>query len=125
MKKVELISTSKLTRNFYLFLILMLTSLGSYAQNMGVNATGVPPNANAGLDVDFTDKGILIPRVALTGTANFAPLAAHVAGMIVYNTATAGDVTPGFYYNNGTRWVQASLPAMHWVICCIGMVQRG
>jgi hypothetical protein len=110
MKKVELISTSKLTRNFYLFLILMLSSLGSYAQNMGVNATGAPPNTNAGLDVDFTDKGILIPRVALTGTANFAPLAAHVAGMIVYNTATVGDVSPGFYYNNGARWV-ASIPS--------------
>jgi hypothetical protein len=109
MKKVELLSTTKLAKGFYFFIILLLASLGSFAQNMGINATGVPPNANAGLDVDFTDKGILIPRVALTGTANFAPLAAHVAGMIVYNTATAGDVIPGFYYNNGTRWV-ASIP---------------
>ena len=109
MKKVDFISTTKLTRGFFIFLMLMLASLGSFAQNMGVNATGAPPNANAGLDVDFTDKGILIPRVALTGTSSFAPLAAHVAGMIVYNTATAGDVTPGFYYNNGTRWV-ASIP---------------
>ncbi|HEY5470131.1 MAG TPA: hypothetical protein VIK07_06390 [Bacteroidales bacterium] len=29
--------------------------------------------------------------------------------MVVYNTATAGDVIPGFYFNNGTRWVP-SLP---------------
>lgn len=110
MKKVDILSTTKLTKGFYLLLILLLASLGSFAQNMGVNATGAPPNANAGLDVDFADKGILIPRVALTGTANPDPLAAHVAGMIVYNTATAGDVTPGFYYNNGTRWV-ASIPS--------------
>jgi hypothetical protein len=30
--------------------------------------------------------------------------------MMVYNTATTGDVTPGFYYNNGTKWVP-SIPA--------------
>lgn len=29
--------------------------------------------------------------------------------MVVYNTATAGDVIPGFYFNNDTRWVP-SLP---------------
>ena len=110
MKKVELISTTKLIRGFYILLILLLGTMGSFAQNMGINATGAPPNANAGLDVDFGDKGVLIPRVALTGTANPDPLAAHVAGMIVYNTATVADVSPGFYYDNGTRWI-ASLPA--------------
>ncbi|MEI7980258.1 MAG: hypothetical protein WCI71_01305, partial [Bacteroidota bacterium] len=110
MKKVELISTAKLTRGFYIFLMLLLSTVGGFSQNVGINATGNPPNANAGLDVDFASKGLLIPRVALTGTTSFAPLAAHVAGMIVYNTATTGDVTPGFYYNNGTRWI-ASIPA--------------
>jgi hypothetical protein len=59
--------------------------------------------------VNFSNKGLLIPRVALTGTANPNPLAAHVAGMIVYNTATVDDVSPGFYYDNGSRWI-ASIP---------------
>ncbi|MNS95615.1 hypothetical protein D3C72_1298820 [compost metagenome] len=37
-------------------------------------------------------------------TTNPSPLSAHVKGMYVYNTATAGDVTPGPYSNDGTRW---------------------
>jgi len=96
---------SRHTLYFYCLLFTLLISLTGYSQNVGINTTGAVPNADAGLDVDFTNKGLLIPRVALTGTANFAPLTAHVAGMIVYNTATAGDVIPGFYYNNGTKWV--------------------
>ncbi|MEI8049437.1 MAG: hypothetical protein WCI92_18800, partial [Bacteroidota bacterium] len=110
MKKFELYSKANLINWFYILFILLFTSIGGYAQNLGVNATGAPPNTNAGLDIDFSNKGVLIPRVALTGTANAAPLAAHVAGMIVYNTATTGDVNPGFYYNNGTNWV-ANIPA--------------
>ncbi|MFK5959302.1 MAG: hypothetical protein QM495_10615, partial [Lutibacter sp.] len=51
-----------------------------------------------------TNKGFLPPRVALTSTTSASPLAAHVAGMVVYNTATAGDVIPGLYVNNGTAW---------------------
>ena len=86
-------------------LVILFSSLSGFAQNVGINPTGAAPNTSAGLDVDFPDKGVLISRVALTGTTSFAPLAAHVAGMIVYNTATTSDVIPGFYYNNGTNWV--------------------
>ncbi len=98
-------------KNFYALLILMILGFSGYSQNVGINSTGTAPNAAAGLDVDFANKGVLIPRVALTGTANLAPLPAHVAGMVVYNTATAGDVIPGFYYNNGTKWVPGFLSA--------------
>ena len=84
----------------------MLIPLAGYCQNAGISPSGAtPPNSAAGFDVNFTNKGLLIPRVALTGTANFTPLAAHVAGMVVYNTATIGDVSPGYYYNSGTKWV--------------------
>ena len=106
MNTIKMIIKNKL----FLIIALLLASIGGFSQSVGINATGNPPNANAGLDVDFTTKGMLIPRVALTNTSSFAPLSAHVAGMIVYNTATTGDVTPGFYCNNGTRWVP-SLPA--------------
>jgi hypothetical protein len=58
------------------------------------------------LEMETTNKGLLLPRVALTSTTAFAPLTAHVAGMAVYNTATAGDVTPGYYFDNGTKWVR-------------------
>ncbi|MFC0184491.1 Chaperone of endosialidase [Pseudarcicella hirudinis] len=62
-------------------------------------------NPDAVVEMQSNNKGMLLPRVALTGTANAAPLSAHVAGMHIYNTATVGDVKPGEYYNNGTKWV--------------------
>jgi len=63
-------------------------------------------NANAVLELQSANKGLVHPRVALTGTVNTAPLNAHVAGMVVYNTATTGDVTPGLYVNDGTKWIR-------------------
>jgi hypothetical protein len=90
-------------------MMLMISSLTAYPQ-VGLNTTGAPPNADAGLDIDFANKGLLIPRVALTGTTSASPMSAHVAGMMVYNTATTADVTPGFYFNNGTKWVP-SIPS--------------
>lgn len=77
-----------------------------YSQNAGISANGsIPPNSAAGLDVNFTTQGLLVPRISLASTTSFSPLTAHVAGMVVYNTATIGDVVPGFYYNDGTKWV--------------------
>ena len=88
--------------------ILLLTAVNSQAQiKIGKNPTTINPSSL--LEVESDNKGVLLPRVALQSAVNFAPLAAHVAGMIVYNTATAGtapdNVVPGFYYNDGTRWL--------------------
>lgn len=73
------------------------------------------PNLNSVIDLTSTNKGLLMPRVALTSTGNFTPLTAHVAGMTIYNTATVGDVTPGFYYNDGTKWLRTDTkPIGNW-----------
>lgn len=75
---------------------------------VGINTT--TPDTNAVLDVVSTTKGVLIPRVALSATNLAAPMSSHVAGMIIYNTATAGtspnNVIPGFYYNDSIKWVR-------------------
>ena len=67
------------------------------------------PDASAKLDVTATDKGFLPPRVALTATSSANPTTSPAAGLLVYNTATAGtapnNVVPGYYYWNGTTWV--------------------
>ena len=67
------------------------------------------PNASAKLDVYATDKGFLPPRVALIATNSASPTTSPAAGLLVYNTATAGtapnNVVPGYYYWNGTTWV--------------------
>src|SRR3989338_11015 len=62
---------------------------GASAQNIGINATGSTPNISAGLDVDFNNKGLLIPRIALTGTGDVTTIATPATSLLVYNTATA------------------------------------
>lgn len=71
------------------------------------------PNASAKLEISAADKGFLPPRVALTAANVFSPItgtASSAAGLLIYNTATAGsapnNVVPGFYYWNGSAWVQ-------------------
>ena len=88
-----------------IFTLLILTSTALSAQ-VGIGTTS--PNADALLELDATTNvgGLLLPRVSLTQTTNVAPLSAHVQGMSVYNTATVNDVTPGQYYNDGTKWVR-------------------
>jgi len=91
---------------------LILTGASATAQvthqKVGDNPMTINPNAL--LELESTNKGLLLPRVTLSATDNFAPLTAHVEGITVYNTATAGtapnNVTPGYYYNDGAKWVR-------------------
>jgi hypothetical protein len=73
---------------------------------VGNNPTVLNPNAV--LEIESNNKGLLLPRLALSATTNTAPLTAFVPGMFVFNTVTAGDVTPGIYYSDGTKWVRVS-----------------
>lgn len=89
----------------------ILTCTSAFAQNVAINTTGAVANSSAMLDVDATNKGLLIPRVALGATNSNAPIGAGVAtSLMVYNTATAGvfpnNVTPGYYYWDGAQWVR-------------------
>jgi hypothetical protein len=89
-----------------IFLTLALITGMIASAQVRIGGTGTAVDANAILELQSSTKGLLFPKVALTGTANVAPLAAHTAGMTVYNTATAGDVTPGLYVNDGAAWVK-------------------
>jgi len=90
--------------------LLLLTGLclglGLVHAQVKVGDNPTTKNADAMLEIESTNKGLLLPRVALTATTSAAPLSTHVAGMAVYNTATTGDVTPGYYYNDGAKWVK-------------------
>jgi hypothetical protein len=87
----------------------LLVSIGALAQT-GIGTT--TPNASAKLDVYSTNKGFLPPRITLTGASDVSTIATPVAGLLIYNTATAGsapnNVVPGYYYWNGTAWTQIS-----------------
>jgi hypothetical protein len=95
-----------------LLCLLLFISMTTTAQT-GIGTTA--PNASAKLEVAATDKGFLPPRVALTASNAFSPIvgtAANATGLLVYNTASAGttpnNVVPGYYYWNGTAWIQIS-----------------
>ena len=96
-------------------LFFLLISIGSFAQT-GIGTT--TPNASAKLDVFSDTKGFLPPRVALTSTSAFSPITGlsdassllTAAGLIVYNTATINNVTPGYYFWNGTAWIRLITP---------------
>ena len=72
----------------------------THAQGFGINTTGTTPNASAGLDVDFTNKGILIPRVALNSLTDAVTIANPATSLLVYSKG--GSLTDGYYYNSGT-----------------------
>src|SRR5690606_19492719 len=102
----------KITRNIATLMLLTVATTAATAQvveqKVGDNSLIINPNAV--LEIESTNRGLLLPRLELTATDSFAPLTAHVEGMTVYNTATAGTgataVTPGYYYNDGTKWVR-------------------
>jgi hypothetical protein len=103
----------------FLLIIGFLFSVEVMSQT-GIGTT--TPNASAKLDVFSDTKGFLPPRVALTSTSAFSPVTGlsdaaallTAAGLLVYNTATAGsapsNVTPGYYYWNGTSWIRLTVP---------------
>lgn len=100
------------SKHIIFFILAMLVSKWSLGQNVGINQTGSIPNASAGLDIDFNDKGVLIPRVALTATTDVTTIPVPATSLVVYNTATSGttpnNVLPGFYYWNGIKWIALS-----------------
>lgn len=90
-------------------LIILGLSVKAYSQNVGINTSGNPADASSLLDVSAADKGILIPRVALSDVANStAPINAPATGLLVYNTnaSVIGGFGAGFYYWSGTTWTK-------------------
>ncbi len=96
-------TTKNILWGVFVFLIFQITS----AQiKIGNNPTVI--NSSAILEIESANKGFLLPRLQLTDAFLPAPLLQHVAGMLVYNSATTNGLTSGFYYNDGTKWVNIS-----------------
>lgn len=63
------------------------------------------PHVSAQLDVFSAEHGILIPRVPLNSTTDLATIRnGNVNSLMVFNTQTINDVTPGYYYWYETKW---------------------
>ena len=91
---------------------MLIAGFSASAQiKMGDNPTIL--NAGSLLELESSSRGLKFPEVALTSTTVWLPLlGSQVKGMTVFNTATASDVTPGLYTNNGTVWVKNEAAAV-------------
>lgn len=105
----------KLFFTMLLFVAVVVNSEILHAQNVGINATASLPAASAMLDVAAANKGVLLPRVSLTGITDAVTITSPAISLLVYNTATAGsspnDVTPGYYYWANSKWNRMSTSA--------------
>lgn len=85
---------------------ILLLNMQMYAQNLGIGPNTFDPDPSAGVEMRFSNKGLLIPRVALTSTNSPSPITSPANSLLIYNTATTGDVTPGYYYWTGSKWMR-------------------
>jgi len=81
--------------------IIMIASYSLTAQVV-ITTDGSSADASAMLEVKSTTKGMLIPQVALMGVNDASTITTPATSLLIYNTATATGVTPGYYYNAGT-----------------------
>ena len=100
-----------------------------HAQNVGINATASLPAASAMLDVAAANKGVLLPRVSLTGITDAVTITSPATSLLVYNTATAGispnNVTPGYYFFANSRWNRMSTSAGTLIPFSSGIIING
>ncbi len=93
-----------------IFLCLFIAA-ATYMFSPSVNAqvtigSGVDPDNSAVLDLQSGgNKGLLLPRVALTSHTDATTIPNPAVGLMVYNLGTEpGFNTPGCYFWNGTEW---------------------
>lgn len=88
-----------------IFIVFVFSCLITNAQ-VGIGTTN--PHDDSILHIKSNNKGVLFPFVPLIETSLPNPLSQHVSGMMVYNYVERNDVTPGFYGNDGTKWIKMS-----------------
>lgn len=109
-----------MSKYFHLIISLVLTNLISSAQvGIGTNS----PIGSAKLEISASDKGVLIPRVALTALNAQSPIVGTMAAsLLVYNTSSGNGITPGFYYWSGSAWLR--LAVTNEVVNSIGAISN-
>ena len=86
----------------FLIILFSLKAFNSFAQ-VGIGTNN--PHPSAALDINFTSRGLLLPRVALTGVTDNVTIPQPAVSLLVYNTnnAIAGGNGAGIYYNAGSQ----------------------
>lgn len=82
-----------------LVLSISLVSIAAFAQGVGINNAGAPPHSSAGLDVDFNDRGMLVPRMTQNQRDS---IQSPALGLLIFNTNTNC-----FNFWSGSTWRQS------------------
>jgi len=70
---------------FFLLLLILIAHTRVFSQGTVINTTGTAADPSAGLDVQFNNKGILIPRLT---TSERNGISSPAEGLLIYNTST-------------------------------------
>ncbi|WP_308992007.1 tail fiber domain-containing protein [Mariniflexile litorale] len=85
---------------------LLFALLCTYGINAQVGIGTTTPKASSVLDITSTNKGVLVPRISLSSTSDNTTIASPTTSLLIYNNATVLDVTPGYYYWGGSKWLR-------------------
>lgn len=90
----------------YAFFLAFVLPLCAFAQ-VGINTT--TPHPSSILDIAAENRGVLFPRIALTGSDDTTTVENPAEGLMIYNTTNANGITPGFYFWSGSDWSQVEV----------------
>ena len=108
-------------KKLFFFIALLLFSNGLLYSQVGINANNSAPDPSAGLDVNFNDKGLLLPRVALAAINSALPVTDPAVGLLVYNAVDDdSEASAGWYWQFNSKQGYAHdganrLPDSDWI----------
>ncbi|GEM_PF-1382374 len=76
----------------------IIISQKSFSQSTSINSSGALPHPSAMLDVESTDKGVLIPRTDTSAVNSSGTGLAN--GLLIFQSTDAK-----FYYYDGAKWI--------------------
>jgi hypothetical protein len=97
----------KMKRMIYLMLLFMVLGAASAKAQVVIGGGDDPLHASAVLELRSSNKGLLLPQVALGSITDDSTLAAAPKdGLLVCNaTETPGALAKGVYYWSVNQWV--------------------
>ncbi|MBF4516725.1 hypothetical protein IRZ71_10230 [Flavobacterium sp. ANB] len=95
-------------------LLPLFVVLATFSARSQVGIGTIKPHTSAQLEVTSKTKGMLIPRVELRSTTDYGPIdidpkLGKADSLLVFNTETTADVTPGYYYWYIDKWMRLAV----------------
>jgi trimeric autotransporter adhesin len=96
----------KQTKLFLILAITFLLFLNSVKAQVGIGVSDPAPSAM--LDITSSNKGLLIPRIALASITDVATIPSPANGLLIWNNGLGAVSAAGFYFWNNSKWNQVA-----------------